>query len=160
MQSYEQLQRVRNFFMLFCSFACDKHAFLRRNAGIIAIICRNCGNVSLCGAEDSKEENPPILQYSLGKNKSVEKILFSFAVSEKSINFADTNKLTPISGMALQKLPIGIQDFEKIRLGDYLYVDKTEHVYNLVDRGCYYFLIRMSKFIVVGSSRYNQNSVC
>lgn len=101
MQSYEQLQRVRNFFMLFCSFACDKHAFLRRNAGIIAIICRNCGNVSLCGAEDSKEENPPILQYSLGKNKSVEKILFSFAVSEKSINFADTNKLTPISGMAL-----------------------------------------------------------
>ena len=27
------------------------------------------------------------------------------------------------------KLPIGIQDFEKIRVGGYLYIDKTEQVY-------------------------------
>lgn len=48
--------------------------------------------------------------------------------------------------MALQKLPIGIQDFEKIRLGGYLYIDKTEHIYNLVTRGCYYFLSRPRRF--------------
>ncbi|MBQ0030509.1 MAG: AAA family ATPase, partial [Bacteroidales bacterium] len=28
--------------------------------------------------------------------------------------------------------PIGIQTFEKIRTENYLYVDKTEYVYNLV----------------------------
>lgn len=28
----------------------------------------------------------------------------------------------------LRKLPIGIQTFEKLRKGDYLYVDKTELV--------------------------------
>ena len=27
----------------------------------------------------------------------------------------------------MMKLPIGIQDFEKLRTGGYLYVDKTEH---------------------------------
>ena len=46
----------------------------------------------------------------------------------------------------LQRLPIGIQDFEKIRRGDYLYIDKTEHLYRLVDRGCYYFLSRPRRF--------------
>ena len=46
----------------------------------------------------------------------------------------------------LQRLPIGIQDFEKIRRGDYLYVDKTEQIYRLVDRGCYYFLSRPRRF--------------
>ena len=46
----------------------------------------------------------------------------------------------------LQRLPIGIQDFEKIRRGDYLYIDKTEHIYRLVDRGCYYFLSRPRRF--------------
>lgn len=29
----------------------------------------------------------------------------------------------------LRKLPIGIQTFEKLRKGDYLYVDKTELVW-------------------------------
>lgn len=46
----------------------------------------------------------------------------------------------------LQRLPIGIQDFEKIRRDEYLYVDKTEHIYNLIDRGCYYFLSRPRRF--------------
>jgi hypothetical protein len=30
-----------------------------------------------------------------------------------------------------RKLPIGIQSFEKLRTGGYLYVDKTELVYRL-----------------------------
>lgn len=46
----------------------------------------------------------------------------------------------------LQRLPIGIQDFEKIRRDGYLYVDKTEYIYNLIDRGCYYFLSRPRRF--------------
>ena len=46
----------------------------------------------------------------------------------------------------LQNLPIGIQDFEKIRKGDYLYVDKTASVYQLVSTGCYYFLSRPRRF--------------
>ena len=46
----------------------------------------------------------------------------------------------------LQKLPIGIQDFEKVRRDGYIYVDKTKHVYNLVNRGSYYFLSRPRRF--------------
>ena len=48
--------------------------------------------------------------------------------------------------MRLQKLPIGIQNFEKIRTEDYLYVDKTALVYNLVSSGSYYFLSRPRRF--------------
>ena len=48
--------------------------------------------------------------------------------------------------MALIKYPIGIQTFEKIRRGNYLYVDKTMYVYNLVSRGQYYFLSRPRRF--------------
>ncbi|MEZ4707390.1 MAG: ATP-binding protein [Caldilineaceae bacterium] len=42
----------------------------------------------------------------------------------------------------LQKLPIGIQTFEKLRREEYLYVDKTEHIYNLLTSGDYFFLSR------------------
>ncbi len=31
----------------------------------------------------------------------------------------------------LQRLAIGISDFKKLRKGNYVYVDKTKHVYNL-----------------------------
>ena len=40
------------------------------------------------------------------------------------------------------KLPIGIQTFEKIRKGDYVYVDKTKYLIELIDTGCIYFLAR------------------
>ena len=46
----------------------------------------------------------------------------------------------------MRKLPIGIQDFEKLREGDYLYVDKTEYIYKLVERGVPYFLSRPRRF--------------
>lgn len=46
----------------------------------------------------------------------------------------------------MKKLPIGIQDFRKLREGDYLYVDKTEHIYNLVNAGEYYFFSRPRRF--------------
>ncbi len=44
------------------------------------------------------------------------------------------------------KLPIGIQDFEKIRTGDFLYIDKTDHIYRLATEGSYYFLSRPRRF--------------
>jgi hypothetical protein len=47
---------------------------------------------------------------------------------------------------ALKNLPIGIQNFEKLREGGYLYVDKTALVYQLVTGGCYYFLSRPRRF--------------
>ena len=46
----------------------------------------------------------------------------------------------------LRNLPIGIQSFEKLREGNYLYVDKTEQIYRLVSSGCYYFLSRPRRF--------------
>ncbi|MCB0594681.1 MAG: AAA family ATPase [Lewinellaceae bacterium] len=46
----------------------------------------------------------------------------------------------------MKKLPIGIQDFQELREGDYLYVDKTEHIHRLVETGKYYFLSRPRRF--------------
>ncbi len=44
------------------------------------------------------------------------------------------------------KYPVGIQTFEKIRKGGYLYVDKTEAMYPLIKNGGYYFLSRPRRF--------------
>ena len=38
--------------------------------------------------------------------------------------------------------PIGIQDFEDLRKKDYIYVDKTALIYQLVSSGKYYLLSR------------------
>ena len=46
----------------------------------------------------------------------------------------------------IRKLPIGIQDFEKIRNEGHLYVDKTEYIYRLVREGAPYFLSRPRRF--------------
>ena len=43
-------------------------------------------------------------------------------------------------------LPIGMQDFEKLRRGGYLYVDKTEYVFYLAQSGMQYFLSRPRRF--------------
>lgn len=48
--------------------------------------------------------------------------------------------------MGKLKYPIGIQSFEKLREGGYLYVDKTELLFRLVDAGQYYFLSRPRRF--------------
>ena len=39
-----------------------------------------------------------------------------------------------------------MQSFESIRKNDYLYVDKTKHIYNLVNSSRYYFLSRPRRF--------------
>jgi hypothetical protein len=46
----------------------------------------------------------------------------------------------------MKKLPIGIQDFKEIRTNDYLYVDKTRQILNLIDYGKYFFLSRPRRF--------------
>ena len=44
------------------------------------------------------------------------------------------------------KYPIGIQDFGKIRNDNYVYLDKTELIYDLVHNGNIYFLSRPRRF--------------
>lgn len=39
----------------------------------------------------------------------------------------------------IQKYPVGIQDFEKLRSENCLYIDKTEFIYKMADIGEYYF---------------------
>lgn len=46
----------------------------------------------------------------------------------------------------MKRLPIGIQSFERIIEEDYLYVDKTEKIYQLVTSGGYFFLSRPRRF--------------
>ena len=47
----------------------------------------------------------------------------------------------------MKKLPIGIQSFEKLRDGNYVYVDKTRFVYDLAHSGGnYFFLSRPRRF--------------
>jgi hypothetical protein len=41
-----------------------------------------------------------------------------------------------------RKMPIGIQDFEDLRVKGYVYVDKTAYVWKLVTEGKPYFLSR------------------
>ena len=45
-----------------------------------------------------------------------------------------------------RRLPIGVQSFEKIRQGGYLYVDKTRYVYQLAHDAGQYFLSRPRRF--------------
>ena len=45
-----------------------------------------------------------------------------------------------------RKLPLGIQDFEEMRRGDYLYVDKTDIVWQLANGDKYNFLSRPRRF--------------
>ena len=46
----------------------------------------------------------------------------------------------------MKKLPVGIQTFRKIIEGDYVYVDKTQYIYSLINNACYYFLSRPRRF--------------
>nr|VFK31566.1 MAG: PD-(D/E)XK nuclease superfamily protein [Candidatus Kentron sp. MB] len=46
----------------------------------------------------------------------------------------------------LKNLPIGIQDFEELRTGNYIYVDKTEQIHHLITQGVAWFLSRPRRF--------------
>lgn len=44
------------------------------------------------------------------------------------------------------KYPIGIQNFESLISDNYLYIDKTSHIFSIVSEGRYYFLSRPRRF--------------
>ena len=46
----------------------------------------------------------------------------------------------------MKKLPLGIQSFRKIIEGGYVYVDKTQYIYNLINNASYIFLSRPRRF--------------
>ena len=46
----------------------------------------------------------------------------------------------------MKKLPIGLQNFKQIIESGYLYVDKTQQIYELLDKGTLYFLSRPRRF--------------
>jgi hypothetical protein len=46
----------------------------------------------------------------------------------------------------MQELPTGIQSFETLRTGNYLYVDKTKQILRLIERGRTLFLARPRRF--------------
>ena len=46
----------------------------------------------------------------------------------------------------MKKLPLGIQNIREIIQGDYVYVDKTKFVYDLINDAKYYFLSRPRRF--------------
>jgi hypothetical protein len=46
----------------------------------------------------------------------------------------------------MRRLPVGIQDFEYLRTNNFVYVDKTQYVYQLLQHGKPYFLGRPRRF--------------
>jgi hypothetical protein len=46
----------------------------------------------------------------------------------------------------MKNLPIGVQSFEKLRNKDYLYVDKTKIIHEIILSGDIYFLSRPRRF--------------
>ncbi|MBN2396698.1 MAG: AAA family ATPase, partial [Candidatus Atribacteria bacterium] len=49
--------------------------------------------------------------------------------------------------MAEKFLPLGVQDFEVMRQGNFVYVDKTEYIYQLIrPPQAFYFLSRPWRF--------------
>jgi Holliday junction resolvase-like predicted endonuclease len=51
-----------------------------------------------------------------------------------------------MEGLIMMKLPIGTQDFRIMRENDYLYVDKTKYIHQLIEEGRIYFLSRPRRF--------------
>jgi hypothetical protein len=57
----------------------------------------------------------------------------------------------------MKKLPIGISDFKELIEGNYIYVDKTQYIYKLINQGKYYFLSRPRRFgksLLLSTIRY------
>ena len=46
----------------------------------------------------------------------------------------------------LSRLPLSLQSFEDLRKRNYIYVDKTQYIYMLVNQGKSYFLARPRRF--------------
>ncbi len=51
-----------------------------------------------------------------------------------------------MTNATMKKLPVGIQSFETMHTENYLYVDKTRHIYRMVTEDKFYFLSRPRRF--------------
>ncbi|MDR2544785.1 MAG: AAA family ATPase [Methanobrevibacter sp.] len=58
--------------------------------------------------------------------------------------FKENSKFS--NSRTLKKLGVDTQSFEILRRDDYLYVDKTEYIFNLINNGRIYFLSRPRRF--------------
>jgi len=57
----------------------------------------------------------------------------------------------------MKKLSVGISDFKELIQGNYIYVDKTQYIYKLINSGKYYFLSRPRRFgksLLISTIRY------
>jgi len=57
----------------------------------------------------------------------------------------------------MKRLSVGISDFKELINGNYIYVDKTEYIYKLINQGKYYFLSRPQRFgksLLISTIRY------
>ena len=63
----------------------------------------------------------------------------------------------------IRKLPIGIQTFDKLREGGFLYVDKTAMIYQIASTSTPYFLSRPRRFgkslLISNSWKRSGNSI-
>jgi len=59
--------------------------------------------------------------------------------------------------MNRRELPVGIQDFRKIRQNNMMYVDKTPYLWTLAQTSCPYFLSRPRRF---GKSLFTSTLEC
>ena len=63
------------------------------------------------------------------------------------LRYGTSSKILYICFMKKKFLPIGVQYFDKMQEGNYIYVDKTEHIFRLAERiGAPYFLSRPRRF--------------
>ena len=92
------------------------------------------------------DENKKILVENIYLHRTVRKNKVRLDVAFK-IKDVSLRQRTNIWRMAAKrKYPVGIQDFAKIRLDGYVYVDKTPLIYKMITEGCPYFLSRPRRF--------------
>lgn len=67
-------------------------------------------------------------------------------MEDKNSNYLWNKSEKIMTNSIVRKLPIGIQTFEKIREGNYVYVDKTEGVWRMASLETPFFLSRPRRF--------------
>ena len=67
-------------------------------------------------------------------------------MEDKNSNYLWNKSEKIMTNSIVRKLPIGIQTFEKIREGNYVYVDKTEWVWRMALLETPFFLSRPRRF--------------
>lgn len=65
-------------------------------------------------------------------------------VKQPKLRYAESNQV--LKKATMKKLPVGIQDFQKIIENNFVYIDKTRIIYELIDRGVCYFFSRPRRF--------------